>query len=326
LTSIEFMKLDVCICTHNPPKQVFSLVLNALADQTLSKDAYQVWVIDNASSPAISIGDLAPLAAAGIGYHLIVEPRLGIMYARRRAIESTTGDLLLYVDDDNELAADYLERVMEIARERPEIGCFGGKLLLPDYLTPPQWLKPLLPYLAIKDLGDLEISQHLKKYAWAQGEPPTAGMTARRAVLERYLAKLANLPPELKLGRSGKQGLLSSEDSLLASGAYELNLACSYQPSLKLNHHINPRRFEFLYQVKLLFSYGRSNVLLQRAMNRELNEDVLHSLGTKLKWWWESDRDLRYLICQLAFEIGYVYQLRQDYPEPKPIDTQALAK
>lgn len=303
--------IDVCICTHNPQVDLFQTILQALVNQTIDRSAFQVWVIDNASNPPIDHTALDLLAQANIKHHLIFEPKLGIMYGRRRAIESTTGDLLLYVDDDNELAPDYLERAVEIAQNHPEIGCFGGKLLLPEYLSPPQWLRPLLPYLAIKDLGELAISQCLESYTWAEGEPPTAGMVVRRIVLDLYLSNLSTLPPKLKLGRSGREGLLSSEDSLLASGAYQLNLACSYQPKLKLTHHIEPRRLEFNYQLKLLFGYGCSDVLLKQAMGITLTKKVLHSIAGKLRAWWKSERDLRYLACHLAIDFGYIYQLNQ---------------
>lgn len=300
--------IDVCICTYNPRSDIFKIVLQALVNQTIDRSEYQVWIIDNNSAPAITDLDLSILSEAKISYHLISEPILGIISARLRAIVATDGDLLLFVDDDNELAPDYIEQALVIASEHPEFGCFGGKLLLPAELSPPRWLQPLLAYTGIRDLGDREISQCLKRYNWAEGEPPTAGMTVRRSVLERYRLRSNSSPVAGRLGRIGKTGLLSCEDSLLVNGAYELSLDCAYQPRLKLIHHIDPSRFRFVYQVKLLFNYGRSAVILRRTLQQPLDKDILRSILSKIKSWLLICRDLRYLICQLAVDIGYIYQ------------------
>jgi hypothetical protein len=77
----KLKSVDVCICTHNPRLELLTVVLTVIANQTLDKEAYQVWIIDNASEPPISDLDLAPLARAGVTYHLLHEPRLGTMYA-----------------------------------------------------------------------------------------------------------------------------------------------------------------------------------------------------------------------------------------------------
>lgn len=316
------MEIDVCICTHNPRSKVLNVVLQAIAKQTLSKDAFQVWVIDNASNPGITDRDLSILAAAGVKHHLIVEPKLGIMYARRRAIEATKGDILVFVDDDNELQDSYLEIVAEIAENRPDIGCFGGKLLLDPNLDYPEWIEPILPYLAIKDLGDAEITKCVD--TWGIWEPPTAGMAVRRKAIDLYLKRLDELPQDLLLGRQGRKGLLSSEDSLIARGAYLLGLSCSYQPRLQLTHHLNPDRFKFLYMLKLGYSYGRSNVLLDRALNIPVlpmsREELYTFIKSRMKCRWQEARSIGHLWCTIAWDVGYIYE-RQRSPRMLPLST-----
>jgi glycosyltransferase involved in cell wall biosynthesis len=308
------MKIDVCICTHNPRTKILEIVLQGIANQTLSKNDFQVWVIDNGSHPSINRQELSILEVAGVKCHLIVEPQLGIMYARRRAIIETKGDILVFVDDDNELADNYLEIVAEIANSRPEIGCFGGKLLLSSDLNYPLWIEPILPYLAIKDLGDTEITECADK--WGVWEPPTAGMAVRREVVAFYLQRLENLPQDLLLGRQGRKGLLSSEDSLIARGTYPLGLSCSYQPRLKLTHHLNPDRFKLFYMVKLGYGYGRSNVLLDRALNIPVLpmsiKDLYGFISSRLQWRWREASSIEHLLCTLAWDLGYIYERQRN--------------
>lgn len=306
------MKIDVCICTHNPRREVLTLVLKAIANQTISKDQYQVWIIDNGSNPAISDQDLAPLIAVDIKYHAVYEPNLGIMYARSRAIEDTSSELIVFVDDDNELQSDYLANALEIAQDNPKIGCFGGKLLIAPALIYPQWVEPILPYLAIKDLGDTEITKCVKIHEWGVWEPPTAGMVVRREIANLYFKRLAELPDTLLLGRKGDRGLLSSEDSLLARGSYELGLSCSYQPKLKLTHHLNSQRFRLIYMIELGYSYGRSNVLLDRALDIPIRpmsiNDLIGFIIPRVQYRQKEAQSIQHFLCTLAWDIGYIYE------------------
>jgi glycosyltransferase involved in cell wall biosynthesis len=309
------MSIDVCICTHNPRLELFTIVLTAIANQTLSKDAYQVWIIDNASNPPISNSDLAPLAQAGVTYHLLHEPRLGTMYARELASQAIPGEALILVDDDNELLPDYLENAIEILDRHPEIGYFGGKLLSGIKVDYPKWMEELLPYLGIKNLGDNPISKCIEgDYYWGEWEPPCAGAVVRKVVLQQYFKNLQKLAPNLVLGRRGKQGLLSMADSWLANCAYELGLECAYQPKLQLIHHINPERLKFEYLFKLLYNYGRSDVILKRILDRPIRSNSIEAISEKIEWWQQGGISIGYFICLIALEAGFNDELSQDNP------------
>ena len=307
------MRLDVCICTHNPRIEILAIALKAIANQTLSKGAYQVWIIDNASEPPICEQDLAPLVQAGVSYHLFQESRLGTMYARELASKIIPGEAIVLVDDDNELAPNYLETAIEILDRHPEIGYFGGKLLSGIKVSYPKWMDQLLPYLGIKDEGDEAISKYIEgEYYWGKWEPPCAGAVIRKVVLQKYFENLQRLAPNVEIGRKGKQGLLSMADSWLASCAYELGLFCSYQPRLQLIHHINPERLKFEYFFRLLYNYGRSDVILSRILDRKIKLNKVESIEEKVTWWEKGSISTGYLTCLLAVEAGLNDELEHD--------------
>ncbi len=309
------MPLDVCICTHNPKLEILAVALKAIANQTLSKDAYQVWIIDNASDPPISDRDLDILAQAGVNYQLLQQPRLGTMYARELASQVIPGEAIVLVDDDNELSPNYLEVAIDILDRQPEIGYFGGKLLSGIKVSYPNWMEQLLPYLGIKDEGDEPISKCIEgEYYWGKWEPPCAGAVIRKVVLQRYFENLQRLAPNVAIGRQGKQGLLSMADSWLASCAYELGLACSYQPRLQLVHHVNPERLKFEYFFRLLYNYGRSDVILRRILDRQININKIESIAEKVRWWENGAISIGYLACLLAVEAGFNDELDRDHP------------
>jgi glycosyltransferase involved in cell wall biosynthesis len=314
----KLKSVDVCICTHNPRLEVLTVVLTAIANQTLAKEAYQVWIIDNASEPPICDLDLAPLAQAGVTYHLLHEPRLGTMYARELASQAIPGDALILVDDDNELLPNYLEVAVEILDRHPEIGYFGGKLLSGIKVSYPEWMEEVLPYLGVKDEGDEPISQCIKgDYYWGKWEPPGAGAVVRKVVLQKYFEHLRQLPPDLQIGRRGKKGLLSLADSWIAYCTYQLGLECAYQPRLKLIHHINPERLQLEYLLRLLYNYGRSHIIFHRIIDRPIQPGQSESIPQKLVWWKNKDISFGYFICLLVWEAGYHDEL---YREDRQFD------
>jgi glycosyltransferase involved in cell wall biosynthesis len=217
------LPLDVCICIHNPRRDILDLVLNSLARQTAPKALYRVLLVDNCSFPPLDSRPCSDLRNAGLSCELTREPLRGISHARARAIADTQVQWLLFVDDDNELAPDYIAN--DIIRRHEGLGCFGGKLLLPAYLQPPHWMSQLLPFLGNKDHGDEPIVKTANH--WGPWEPPTAGAFVHRSLLNLYLRKAATHPEVHTLGRKGTSSLASCEDSLIMRGAFELDRAAS---------------------------------------------------------------------------------------------------
>jgi glycosyltransferase involved in cell wall biosynthesis len=225
---------------------------------------FRVVLVDNASDPPLTDAVLAPLQAAGIDTTLTREETPGLTQARLHAIHRTQSDWMLFVDDDNELSDGFVAEGLAFIASRKDVGCFGGKLLLPESVRPPRWARPFLPYLGIKDAGEEVItgaSQH-----WGPWEPPGAGFWIRRDQLEAYRERIERDPRSLRLGRSGRNGLASCEDSLMAREGVRLGLLNAYNPRLSLLHHLDPARFRLGYVFRLMRGYGTSHVLLEAVL------------------------------------------------------------
>ena len=101
------MKVDICICTHNPRIELLRTVISSIACQEVNPEQITVLLIDNASRPPVESTLLTPLMKRGVPYRVLNEPQLGLSRARIRAIQETTAEWVLFVDDDNELNSDY---------------------------------------------------------------------------------------------------------------------------------------------------------------------------------------------------------------------------
>ncbi len=254
------MKLDVCICTHDPRREVLDLAIRSIARQAGS-GTLEVLLVDNASAERVPESALAPVREAGIAARITREERLGNAQARLHAIRETRGDWILFVDDDNELSGDFVAEGFRFIAARPDVGCFGGKLVLPQELQPPRWAQPFLPYLGVRDFGEEVITGTGER--WGEWEPPTAGAFVRRDVADAYRARVEEDARILDLGRKGRNGLASCEDSLMMRQAFRLGALNAYVPRLSLKHHLDPSRFRLEYLVRLMHGYGSSHVLLE---------------------------------------------------------------
>jgi len=107
------MKLSVCIATYRRNERLAE-VLDDLRRQTLLPE--QVVVVDNdAAAGARSL--IESQRAAGVPFRLdyAVQPERNIARTRNRTVQLAAGDWLAFVDDDERVPSDWLQRLMEAA-------------------------------------------------------------------------------------------------------------------------------------------------------------------------------------------------------------------
>lgn len=304
--------LQVCLCTHNPRPAVFRRVLKSIARQTYKPPGFEVVVIDNGSAPPIDEAECRRILSP-TPVRVEREPELGLASARSRGVAETHAEWIVLVDDDTELAPDYLACARRVIEQNPALGCFGGKLLLPEYIVPDPWIRPLLGFLAIRDAGDEPITACADQ--WGLWEPPAAGAVVRRALLERYRTVIERNKAANRLGRKGEGSFGAAEDSLIMRGAYDLSLSASYQPSLRVTHHIDPSRLRFRYLLGLMYGHGRSRIILERVLHETSRRPagsmhasafarIAHAAYRTLVA--DPRISLRYACCTTAYRVGSV--------------------
>lgn len=249
------MRLSVIVCTHNPRADYLSRVLDGLKAQTLPKDQWELLVIDNASEkPVSSIIDLKWHPKAS----LVVEPTLGLTPARLRGITESSAELLVFVDDDNILAASYLQEALEISKRFEVLGAWNGQMHPEFESDPPAWSKNYLNLLALRKL-DSDLWSNLL-------EPPLtipcgAGMCVRRAVATEYLQRTNGDVRRQAMDRKGKL-LTGSGDTDLAFTAHDLGFGTGVFKALELIHLIPSFRLTEDYLLRLAEGTRYSETIL----------------------------------------------------------------
>ena len=255
------MQISVVICTHNPRPDYLQRALDALKTQTLPKEQWELLLIDNASKePLVSKWDLSWNPHA----RYIREDELGLTRARLRGINESIGEILVFVDDDNVLAFDYLEHALRIAKEWPVLGAWGGSSIPWFETEPPAWSKRYLHYLALREIHEDKWSNYCDK---PRLMPWGAGMCVRRVVAAEYFRKAKDDNVRRNLDRSG-HSLASCGDSDLAITACEMGLGTGLFRSLRLTHLISAERVREAHLLKLLEGMVYSLHVLSAARDK----------------------------------------------------------
>jgi glycosyltransferase involved in cell wall biosynthesis len=254
--------LSVVICTHDPRPAYLERVLGALRAQTLPHERWELVMVDNASAaPLAARWDLAWQRNA----RHVREDELGLTPARLRGIREAAGEVIVFIDDDNVAAEDYLEQAERVAAERPDIGAFGGGIAGEFEAPPPAWIAP---YLAGLGVCPLERDYWSNLPGWSLATPYGAGLCVRAGVARDYLAKVASSRRRRSLDRVGR-ALTSGGDTDLAWCALDLGLGTGRFRRLRLTHLIPAARLTEEYVTRLFAGFAAANEILTQVRARE---------------------------------------------------------
>jgi glycosyltransferase involved in cell wall biosynthesis len=131
----QFPTLTVAICTKDRPENVVRCLehlLNVetpnhvLLQKTLGNPSgFEILVVDNAPSDEQTRELIATLA----GVRYVREPKAGLDFARNRALQEATSEIIAYLDDDVTVDRQWLNGLIEAWAENPDAAAFTGLVL-----------------------------------------------------------------------------------------------------------------------------------------------------------------------------------------------------
>lgn len=276
------MDVSVIVCTRNPRMEYFMRALVGLKEQTLSYDKWELLVIDNGSVPPL-------VDRLELGWHpkatIYREDQLGVTLARVRGMKEADGELLIYVDDDNILARDFLERAVNLFAIRPDLGAVSGRLDAEYEEEPPEWFRgEYTSWLAIRPIEKSYWSNFLDR----RTEPCGAGLCFRRTVGRAYLEKVKCDGRPLLLSRQGASLLSGGDDVFLAKTAIAEGYSIGLFADLRITHLIPAKRVKPRYLFSIYRHIVASGLILgvleskgqsiRRISSREVMVDVFKTI------------------------------------------------
>lgn len=258
MSSMTQYRASLVICAHNPRPDYFARVISGCLEQRGLSSETEIVIVDSASaSPLVGWGEKSP------NCRIIRSEEPGLARARVLGIRESKGGLVVFVDDDTVLTANYVAESMRILAERPYLAAIGGQLL-PEF----EGDLPLQEfyyrnYLAIREFSQIGWSNCWEDFATS---PIGGGMVVRRNIAEAWADRAESSSWRIGLGRSGGN-LSGGEDIDLLQMTCEKGYGKGIFPELKLTHLMPAQRLSPDFIVRIFEGNCRSGAYLSAMLN-----------------------------------------------------------
>jgi glycosyltransferase involved in cell wall biosynthesis len=268
------MKWSVLICCYNSIDRIQRTLESVIRQSAVANGTIEVIVIDNASTDGTREVVESFDFPATVETRILFEPRPGLSFARRTAIENARGTYLCFLDDDNDAASDYLQVAQEIFEANPNVSFCGGESFWPKTQ---HWTDlPLIARFFSKAVAvgpqRASTSGPIERGGFLWG----AGLCIRADGAKALYS--VGFSPVLS-GRLGMQ-VLSGEDGELTILLQMTGCRGYYSPALRLDHRVNPDRLNLRYFSKLFYGMGMAAPVIRAY--QQVVEDLVCARETDL--------------------------------------------
>jgi GT2 family glycosyltransferase len=301
-SDVDRVDVSVIICTRNRAGRLARALDAIIRQQMPDARTWETLVVDNDSADGTRevVGRAAASAPVPVRY--LSEARTGKSFALTTAIAASTGEILVFTDDDVEPPTGWLASLVTALDQHPE--CIGaGGAVKPVWDMPlPSWLDPRGPHRP-KPLV-VQFWQG-RSDGVAQYAPVGPSCAYRRAAFERYGGYREDFEP-----LSGGRGH-ACEDTEFARRLVRNGEQLWYVASPVVEHPVDPDRLDKSYFVGWSVARGRTEAL---ELSETLASDVpmlggvprfmWRSLATThLRWWTALGASRRFFHRLRAAEI-----------------------
>lgn len=236
------------ICTFNRVDHL-RLALESLRSQTLSRDEFEIIVVDNASTDATH-ETVNQLKGSITNLRYVHEESLGLSYARNRATMEARGEIVVFLDDDAVAEPACIQAHLQAFTQEPLTVATAGRIYLRWPGVRPAWVPSSQEsYYSGLDLGDEPQVLNFPQYPYG----------ANMAIAKSTLSDIGGF--SVSLGRSGTN-LISGEEKDLFLRISQLGGMVRYVPDAVVHHHVLIERTERKWLLRRSLAQGRSDIVM----------------------------------------------------------------
>jgi glycosyltransferase involved in cell wall biosynthesis len=249
------LKASVIVCCYNSAPRLRETLLHLAQQEVTEGFNWEVVLVDNNSTDGTAEVAQSIWAEFGntVPLRIVKEPNPGLSYARKKGVEESKGELLVFCDDDNWLDANFIRIACSIMKGNIDIGLLCGKNIPIANGAIPDWFEAVQEFYACGEIQRHSGDVTYRKAIWG------AGMVGRRTIfIDLYTSTLKHLTSD----RIGNQ-LNSGGDTELCYWHVLLGKKLWYDNQLKLYHFIPDERLNKAYLEKLELSLQKSTFELK---------------------------------------------------------------
>lgn len=269
------MFVSITICTWNRA-QLLEQTLRSLEAMEVPDDVdWEVIVVDN------NCTDETPDVVASFLQRLplrsVIEEKQGHSHSRNRAIAESTGDFILWTDDDVIVSPQWLSQYCQAFAGPTEVGFWGGTIEPLFESTPPKWLQENWRrcggVFAVRDFGSEPVEFTKRKL------PFGANFAIRRSLQERF-------GYDSRFGRVSDVSVRGYDEIDVLTQVIDAGFRGHSVPGATLQHFIPTARMSLDYVRQFYEGQGETWVLRGEsdAPSRQLAINYWsHQLGYRLR-------------------------------------------
>lgn len=245
--------ISAVVCTHNRAS-LLEKCIQGLLGQTLSRDQYEIIVVDNGSTD--STAEVLARYDGIPGFRTLYEPVAGLSRARNLGWKNALAPYIGYIDDDAVADPKWLESALcAFQNVRPEPGWVGGPVELEWETEQPGWMTQELRI----PLGGIDWGDEAR---WLLPTELLIGANScfSRACLKKYGGF------DERLGRQGSN-LLSGEETKLKQQIEGDGGALYYHPGVRVRHFVPKERTWPAWFYRRYYWGGVSDFVMQRTLD-----------------------------------------------------------
>jgi glycosyltransferase involved in cell wall biosynthesis len=271
------------ICTRNRCALLSGALASLRSVDVPPDTSWEIIVVDNGSGD--DTGAVVAGHAGAIPVRLVVEPRVGLSYARNAAVREARGDYIIWIDDDVVVEGGWLAAYHRAFRRWPGAVFFGGAITPRFEGGPPAWLAAAMPWVG-NAYAALDLGPDARRFT---GEvlPYGANLAIRLADQQQH-------PYDVRLGRRGNL-LYAGEEWAVIRRLLDQGAEGWWVPDARLEHVIEPHRQTIAYLRRYFRENGASYALV-----REPNGERM--LLGRPRWLWREA-----LSQELAYRVRRLY-------------------
>jgi O-antigen biosynthesis protein len=219
--------ISVVICTYNRPDRLRACMQYLRRQQY---PAFEVIVVDNC--PKTDAVQRHVAALSDPRFHYVVEPRIGLSRARNRGVSVAAGDVVAFLDDDEEPDVYWLAALARGFARGGDVGCVTG-LILPARLD-------TAAQVVFEELGGHSKDRGFEPAVFSRRGPqsplfprPPFGAGGNMAFRRETLSRIGGFNAALGAGTPA----LGAEDTLALTLVMLTGHKIAYEPSAFVRHH-----------------------------------------------------------------------------------------
>ncbi len=245
--------VSVVVCCYNSA-EVIVPTIKALSRQEIPPGiGYELILVNNNCTDNTLCLAKKALENTSHPLQIVIETEPGLIHARKTGVFNAKYQILLFIDDDNILAPDWIGCLLDLYSRQPEVGGIGG------YIEPllagekPAWFDKFSGMYACTPPHENPEVSAFKQTLFG------AGLSFRTDVLRSVFASAL---PLFLAGRT--QGTLSrGDDSEICLRVGLLGWKLWYESSLKLKHYILEPRINWAYVLQARRGGGHADIILK---------------------------------------------------------------